>query len=281
MAWAVASVRSASSRRSVGEPRPGRRRRAPGGPPGRRPSRRLGRGRPNRAGTRRSVRSPGSTVARPGPARSRGAPARRAAPAPRARSRRRSTSSDSIGSSIRGARKGTPSSMATATAGSSSRFVRARIARVDPSAGQVTHRALESDRFIGGIRREDQVTIRGRARSDPLREPAVVVLDESDRAFHHGPRTPVVHLEVHASKLGQAVVEGQDPPDVGQPPAVDGLVVVADEEDPVRRCRQAAGRGRAATGPRPGPRRRGVRRSGGASWPAGPGRRRGPGSPAG
>ena len=64
------------------------------------------------------------------------------------------------------------------------------------------------------------------------------MLDQPDGPFDDRPRASVVDLEVHPTEAGQSVVEGQDPPDVGQPPAVDRLVVVADEEDPVGRRRQ-------------------------------------------
>ena len=51
---------------------------------------------------------------------------------------------------------------------------------------------------------------------------------------------PVVGLEVHARQVGQGLVcEAEEPPDVREAPAVDGLIVVADQEDPIRwRCQQ-------------------------------------------
>ena len=108
------------------------------------------------------------------------------------------------------------------------------MARVESSAGHVPHRPGQADRLVRGVRRQDQPTVGGRTRADPLGEPALVVLDETHGPLDDRTRTPVVDLQVHPSKAGQTTLERQDPPDIGQPPAVDRLVVVADEEDPVR-----------------------------------------------
>ena len=69
------------------------------------------------------------------------------------------------------------------TAGSSSRFVRASTARVEPSSGQV--RIARSTRTISSdaIGREDQPPGRARSGPDDLREALGVVLDETDGAF--------------------------------------------------------------------------------------------------
>ena len=142
---------------------------------------------------------------------------------------------DSSSRSIRGARNGRPSRRATTTAGSSSRFVRARTARVVPSAGH--DRMARSRRTVssGGVRREDQPALGRRPCPDPLGEPLPVVLDEPDGPFDDRPRAAVVDLEVDPRRPGQRALEPQDPAHIGQPPAIDRLVVVADEEDPVGR----------------------------------------------
>jgi hypothetical protein len=67
------------------------------------------------------------------------------------------------------------------------------------------------------------------------------VLDEPHGPRKDGRRAAVVDLEVDPSEAGQARRQAQDAPHVGEPPAVDALVVVADEEDPIRRRRQEQG----------------------------------------
>ena len=131
-----------------------------------------------------------------------------------------------------------PAAIATTTAGISSRLVRARTARVDPSSGQRPHRSFQSDRVVRGVRRQDEGTLGRRPGSDPLREPLAVVLHEADRPLDHRRRAPVVDLEVDPFEPGQDRVQAQDPAHVGESPAIDGLVVVPDEQDPVRRCRE-------------------------------------------
>ena len=161
-------------------------------------------------------------------------------------------------------RRGTasPRSSAATTAGRSSRFVRARIARVPSSSGHEPERAARS----APVRRRRP----GRGRRGPARpvaaridlgEPLAVVLDEPDGALDDRRRAAVVDLEVDPPQPGQRRVQGQDAPHIGQAPAVDRLVVVADEEDPVRRGGQQEGQRAAASGRRPGPRRRGGGRS--------------------
>ena len=51
----------------------------------------------------------------------------------------------------------------------------------------------------------------------------------------------MVHLQVDTSQPGQHGGETEDAAHVGEPPAVDALVVVADEEDAVRRRRKQQG----------------------------------------
>ena len=68
---------------------------------------------------------------------------------------------------------------------------------------------------------------------DPLREPLL----RCPRSAGRRARRPVPgngsSSEVVPPESGQALGQPEDPPHVGQPPAVDRLVVVADEEDPV------------------------------------------------
>ena len=114
--------------------------------------------------------------------------------------------------------------------------MRARTARrAAPSAGQdARHRraARSTSSAADGARSEPSLGLR--AGTDDLREPLDVVLDEPDRAVEHGRGTAVVRLEVDARQAGQGFVgEAQEAANVGEAPAVDRLVVVADEEDPV------------------------------------------------
>ena len=67
------------------------------------------------------------------------------------------------------------------------------------------------------------------------------MLDQPDRPLHDRRRAAVVDLEVDPDEAGQDRVQAQHPADVGQPPAVDRLVVVADEQDPVRRLGEEQG----------------------------------------
>ena len=145
---------------------------------------------------------------------------------------------ESTRSSIRGARNGSPSRRATTTAGRSSRLVRARIARVVPSSGQ--DRTARSSRTVSSAASGARISRPDAAGPAPdrLGEPLVVVLDEPDRALDDRARTAVVDLEIDPPQTGQERLEPEDPTDIGQPPAVDRLVVVADEADVVRRGRQ-------------------------------------------
>ncbi len=61
------------------------------------------------------------------------------------------------------------------------------------------------------------------------------MLHEADRPGQHGCGASIVDRQVDAPEAGQGRRKAQDPAHVGQPPAVDALVVVADEEDAVRR----------------------------------------------
>ena len=128
--------------------------------------------------------------------------------------------------------------MATATAGSNSRFVLARIARELPSSGQV--RTARARRTVSSDASGARISRPSAAGPDAIRlaNRSPVVFHEPDRALHDRPRTAVVHLQVDPSKVRETVVQGKDPPNVGEAPAVDGLVVIADQEDPVRRCGQ-------------------------------------------
>ena len=146
-----------------------------------------------------------------------------------------STTGDSIGRRSSVARNGidsrTPRRRPAAARGSSVRARRAsrrRRPRREDRRGSID--------VVGRRGREDQRALRVRSGADDLREPLPVVLDQPDRAFQHRGRAAVVRLEVHAAEARQRLVrEAQQAPDVGQPPAVDRLVVVADEEDAVGR----------------------------------------------
>ena len=110
-----------------------------------------------------------------------------------------------------------------------------------PVVGPGPDRALETDRLVRRVRGEDEASARRRPGPDRLREPLPVVLDEPDGPLHDLARAAVVDLEVDPSQTRQERLEPEDPPDVGESPAVDRLVVVADEEDPVGRSGQQQG----------------------------------------
>ena len=180
--------------------------------------------------------------------------------------------SDSIGRSMRGARNGTPSSSATATAGRSSRFVRARIARVEPSAGQVRiARSRRTGSSAGSGARTRRPSAAGPDRIRFANRRSLCSTSRTARSTT-GRGTPVVDLEIHASEIGQATL-----PATGSAGRRRGANRRSIGRHHRRgrsgwRVRPAAGRGRAATDPRPGPRPPGVHRSDGASGPAGPDR---------
>ena len=67
------------------------------------------------------------------------------------------------------------------------------------------------------------------------------MFNEPDGALDDRRRTAVVHLQVDASQPGQQGGETEHTADVGEPPAVDALVVVAHEEDAVRGRRKQQG----------------------------------------
>ena len=174
-----------------------------------------------------------------------------------ARSSSPSSRGSSIGSARSGARNGTPRSRAATTATSSSRFVRASTARVD-AVGR-PRRASPARPGPASSAASGASTSRPVARGpgeDPLREPLPVVLDQPDRPRDDRPRAAVVRLEVDAPQPGQRGRQAQDASHVGQPPAVDRLVVVADEEHVVRRARRGAARAPAGSGRGPAPRPR-------------------------
>ena len=131
---------------------------------------------------------------------------------------------------------------------------------------RVQHRARRGRPRPRG-RRRGRAGRRRRAGSDRLGEPLAIVLDEADRPVDHRSagsgsssrdRRDAARAAPH--RRGE-----QDPPDVGQPPTVDRLVVVADEEDPVRRRGEEQRQRGAGLDRGPGPRRRGDGRTDGAT----------------
>ena len=186
-------------------------------------------------------------------------------PAATARSSRPSIRSSSIGSGRSGARNGMPRSSAATTATSSSRFVRARIARVDASVGPGPHRARHAHEVVRGVGREDQPARRARSRQDPLRESLAVVLDEPDRALHDGPRAPVVRLEVDPSQARQGRPPGRGP--VARRRAASRRSTGRRRPRGTRRwpAPRAAARAPAGSDRGPAPRRRAAARTGRAS----------------
>ena len=71
-----------------------------------------------------------------------------------------------------------------------------------------------------------RVNVEARVRT-PLREPLRVVPHEPDRRGDGRSWTAVVDLQVDPPQPGQCPRQAQDSPHIGQPPAIDGLVVVS------------------------------------------------------
>ena len=109
-----------------------------------------------------------------------------------------------------------------------------RPAVVRPRAEQ----AFGAGRLVGGVRGQDQRARGIGSRTDDLREAFAVVLDQPDRPFDDRDRAAMVHLQVDAPEARKRRIESEDPAHVGQAPTVDRLVVVAHEEDPIRRRRE-------------------------------------------
>ena len=150
---------------------------------------------------------------------------------------RRGSSSSSVTPS---ARNGMPRSRASAAAGRSSRRVRARIAPVPPSAGHPSTASpairisAAGSRAVGAGARTSRPVAAGPG-PDALGEALKVVLHEPDCGRHHGRWAAIVDLQVHAPEPGQRGRQPEDTSDVGEPPAIDRLVVVTDQEDAVLR----------------------------------------------
>ncbi len=82
-----------------------------------------------------------------------------------------------------------------------------------------------------------------------------VVRDDGDCAFEDDLGGAVVLFEADGADLGKVLLELEDVLDVGAAPAVDGLVLVADDADVARGRRRAASSARTAGGWCPGTRR--------------------------
>ena len=207
----------------LGQARPARPRRRPRAPRGRRSRRpspgarsRGRRGRPSSgsAACRRPRRRAASarTPAAGGQAPSGRAPGRAAAAARRRASSSPSSRGSSIGSGeVRAPGTAARSSSAATTAASSSRFVRARTARVEPSAGQV--RIARATRTVSSAASGARTSRPAAARpgQDPLREPLPVVLHEPDRPLDDRPRAAVVR-----SRGRRAAARAARPPGRGR-----------------------------------------------------------------
>jgi hypothetical protein len=95
--------------------------------------------------------------------------------------------------------------------------------------------SADPDRLFGAVGRQDEPT-RGFGRGgDRLGEPLAVAGDQAHRPGHDRRRAAVVDRQVHPRQAGQVGGEPQHAPHVCQSPTVDGLIVVADEKDAVRR----------------------------------------------
>ena len=178
---------------------------------------------------------------------------------------------DSIGRSILGARNGIRSSMATATAGSSSRFVLARIARVLPSSGHVRqHGPGARSRPTGPGPGSDGPRRRARTRS--------AWRTAAGCAPRAGPRAPRPDEDSGSSPPGRPAA---GPGDGRRGRGSAGRRRGASRRWTGRRrrpgrsgspARPGAAPGPVARGPRPGPHRPAAPDNGRATGRAGPGR---------
>ena len=251
MACAVASVNGASSWRSSASRAPGRGHRGArsdgrSGDPTAQPSSdaaiasRRGRSR------RRRPHGPGRASPAAARARARATPPDRAARRPAAT--RAAGRSAAPGRRARAAGRRRPRGAARdwsgrGSPGSSRRPATVRTAR--------SRRSVSSD----GVGRQDQRPVAaGPARIALAKRSPLCSTRRTARSTTRA-RTAIVDLEVDPPQPGQQRLEAEDPADVGQPPAVDRLVVVADEEDAVAPGPPAAVPAGAARGRRPGPRR--------------------------
>ena len=107
-----------------------------------------------------------------------------------------------------------------------------------PVVGPASHRARDAHQVVRRIGREDEPSPGRRSGDDAFREPLRVVLHEPDRARHDRSRAAVVGRQIDPAEPGQRAREAEHASHVGETPAIDRLVVVADEEDAVRRLRE-------------------------------------------
>ena len=107
------------------------------------------------------------------------------------------------------------------------------LARVDPRGLRFLNNANHVRRFVALVLGGDDFD--GRAgfvrRPQLLRHPLARRLDDPQRGLHDPPARAVVLLELHHLGLGEVFPEAADVADVGAAPAVDGLVVVADDAE--------------------------------------------------
>ena len=101
--------------------------------------------------------------------------------------------------------------------------------------------------IVAAIRRQDQAPGGSGSGPNRLPKPLAVHRNKPDGPLDHGGGAAVVCLEVEAAQPRQLGRQREDSPDVRQPPAVDRLVVVADQENPICRCGQQQGQSELAS----------------------------------
>jgi hypothetical protein len=85
--------------------------------------------------------------------------------------------------------------------------------------------------IVARVRRQDELAFRARPGADPLRETLAVSFHEAHGALHDGAWATVVGHEIDPAQAREGRRKVEHAPDVGKPPGVDRLIVVAHEED--------------------------------------------------
>ena len=155
-----------------------------------------------------------------------------------ARASKPSSAGSSTSSSTEGARKASPRASAARTAGRSSRFVRARMARVPLSSGhERSRRSVRDGSSVESGARISEPGASGRGRTTFANRSRLCSMSRTARSTT-GTGQRWFTCRSTRRRPGKRRIQREDATHVGQAPTVDRLVVVAHEEDPMGRCRE-------------------------------------------